>query len=185
MLLLVALIGALAVIAGAWVANHGQVRRDRHAMVRETRAQAREAITAVYDFTGTVNSVVQKDLILGRDGYPEADLRADTAKLTAQYAEARHKLIMLTGAPDCCVMKQAEKLYAEVLRFSEAVMPSFKTSNMAEAEAAIKGATPCVEREVNVLLVQIEARSRLESTVGFGQYLFRSLEQANNEFDRR
>lgn len=154
-------------------------------MVRETRAQAREAIAATYDYTGTVNSVVQKALILGRAGYPKADLRADTAKLTALYAEARHKLIMLTGAPDCCVRKQSEKLYAEVLSFSAEIMPPFKDSNMAEADAAIKRATPRVEREVNVLLVQIEARNRLESTVGFGQYLFRSLEQANNEFDRR
>ena len=192
-LILVAFIGAFAVLVAAWVANHGQLRRDRQETAQQTRIAAIEAASTSMDYLGQIKTLVSlSDRLLGAQSNPDGERSLDTLKKrmkdaagvgTSEYALALRASAILAAAADIEVAKQGAALRHALIKMSDNLISSLQENEFARASSIVSANAPVIEREVNVLLFMVQSGSRLESTIAWGPYFFRSRSQANAYYD--
>lgn len=158
-LILVALIGALAVLTSAFVAIRGQREPHRSDAARQLRREVSAAVADTINYVGAAGSVVHA---MARGDYGRATVDSFLDRTNDLYPQALKSITMVVSASDSEISKQAESLYSALVTMASDIMRKSQgpASGLAKDFADHKST---VDREWNVLLQQTKVTDRLKS----------------------
>lgn len=170
-LILVAVIGALAVLTSAFVAIKGQGDLHRSDAARELRREVSAAVSDTINYLGAAGSVVYA---MARGDYDRATVNSFLDRTNDLYPQALKSITMVVSAPDSEISKQAETLYSALVTMSTDIMRKSQAPTLGLAKDFVKHKAT-VDHEWNVLLQQTRATDRLKSGK---EPVFLSIEEA-------
>lgn len=177
-LILVAAIGAVAVLASAFVALKGQRDLHKSDSIRATREDVSEAVSDTINYLGAAGSVVYA--VAGK-GYSNATMEGILARTNDLYPKALKSITMVVSTPDVEVSRQAEALYKAVVAMSSDIMRKSQTAPPSLAKDFIEHKTK-IDDSWNVLLQQTKTTGRMK----YGRKTaFMSIEEARKLVDSR
>lgn len=171
-LILVAIIGALAVLTSAFVAIKGHRDLHRSDAAHLLRREVSAAVSDTINYIGAAGSVVSA---MARGNYSKETVNSFLDRANDLYPRALKSITMVVSAPDSEIYRQAETLYAalvamasDIMRKSQAPTPAL-VADFIEQQAI-------VDHEWAVLLQQTKTSDRLKSG---NKPVFLSVEAAN------